>query len=312
MKKIPRSVRQLLAPVAAALLALNAGQAWSYSCNVSATSTGVVVDSSTANPDTNGTVTLNCTRNSAESTSLSYRIKADNGLYYSAQRRANRSGSTDYMEYILQRGTTVGGGAACANTTNWLAPATGNSNVITGTLNFGSALSASATWGYCIRVPALGGFTIGGFINTGYFAKPAGIYTDTVQITAQYPGTDGSPTTAPAALTYTIGLKGQCVFNSFPTSINFNYTSFSTTPQVSSNSFNLLCSSGEPWTAAVSPASGTGLGLNYTLSLGTTSGSGTGNVQAITLTGTMPAGQSGTCMTGSCSTSNAHTVTITY
>lgn len=294
----------LLPRLAAGLLALCAGSAWSYSCNMSAGGTGVLLDGSGANQDSNGTVTLNCTRSSAEATTLTYRIKADNGLNYSGQRRARRGTSTNYMAYWLQRGTAVGGSAACANSTNWLEPATGTANVITGTLNFGTSLSASAVWGYCVRLPSVS------FIN--YLFATAGIYTDTVNIYAQYPGVDGGALTPEVPLNYTIGVKEQCVFNSFPTSINFNYTSFSPTAQTDTETFNLRCSDDLPWTVAVSPTTGTALGLSYTMGIAPASGTGTGANQPITLTGTMPAGQTGTCALGSCAAKVVHTVTITY
>jgi spore coat protein U-like protein len=295
----------LLARIAAGLLVLCTGSAWSYSCNVSVTGTGVLLDTYGANQDSNGTVTLNCTRSNAEATTLTYRIKADNGLNYSGQRRARRGTSGNYLGYWLQRGTAVGGSAACANATNWLEPATGNTNVITGTLNFGSSLSASAVWGYCVRLPSVDLFTY-------YLFTTAGSYTDTVNIYAQYPGVDGGALTPEVPLNYTVGVKEQCIFNSFPTRITFNYTSFSATAQTDTEQFNLRCSNSLPWTVAVSPTNATALGLNYTMGITPAAGTGNGANQPITLTGTMPAGQSGTCALGSCAATVVHTVTISY
>jgi hypothetical protein len=292
--------------IAACLLGLFASQAWAYSCNVTVNGTGVLIDTYNSQQDSSGTLTLNCTRGSAESANLSYRIKADNGLNASgAQRRARRAATTDYLNYFLTRGTAAGGAAACASATNWLEPATGNTNVITGTLAFGTALSASVVWGYCIRTPSIN-------ILTYFFGATAGVYTDNVNIYAQYPGVDGGALTPEVPLSYSIGVKEQCVFNSFPTSVNFNYTSFSATPQSDTEAFNLRCSNDLSWTAAVSPASGTALGLNYTLAVAPASGTGTGANQAITLTGTMPAGQTGTCGSASCTAKIVHTVTISY
>ncbi len=54
-------------------------------------------------------------------------------------------------------------------------------------------------------------------------------------------------------------------------------------------------------------------GLRYTITPSPASGSGNGNTgQAVTLTGSMQAGQAGTCTGPTCSGTQAHTVFITY
>jgi len=287
------------------LTALVAPPAWSaYSCNVTATSVGVIYTA--ANVDTNGTVTLTCTRGSGDANSLTYRIKAADGLNATAAapyRRARRGASANYLNYILLRGT-VGGAASCGNTSNWRAPANGNADVMRSTLNFGAALSASVTWGYCIRVRGTAG---------GNPAAPtAGVYTDSFNVFAQYPGTNAGVLTSTVAANYTVGVSNQCVLNTFPTAMVFNYTSFSATPQVLTRQFDLRCSNALPWSVAVSPASGTLLGLSYTLARSPVSGTGNGADQVITLTGTLPAGQAGTCASATCTASQPHVVTITY
>ncbi|MBX3656819.1 MAG: spore coat protein U domain-containing protein [Ramlibacter sp.] len=300
MKPPAVSPRLRLALLAPALLA--GAPAWAaYDCNVSVTSVGVLYTTSPVNQDANGTVTLTCTRASGDANSLTYRIKADNGLNPNGtQRRVRRGTSGNRLDYFLRRGTTVGGAASCGNNTNWSAPTSGNSQVIRDTLSFGTALTASVTWGYCIRVRG----------NQG--SPTAGSYTDTVQVFAQYPGTNAGALTSPASLNYTVGVSNQCVFSSFPTNMVFSYTSFSATPQVASQSFNLRCSNSLPWSLAVSPASTTLLGLGYTLGLSPASGTGTGADESITITGTLPAGQAGTCAAATCSGSQAHVITITY
>lgn len=271
-----------------------------YSCNVSVTSLGVIYSQS-GNVDANGTTTINCTRSSGDANSLSYRIKADNGLNASgSQLRVQSGASGNYINYSLARGSSVGGSANCSNSTNWDAPATGTSNVITGTLNFGANLSASAVWGYCVRVrPATP-------------APASGIYTDTVQVFGQYPNSNAGTLTASSPLNYSVSVGSQCLFGTIPSSLSFDYTSFSVTNQTASGNFNVLCSNTLPWTVSVTPANDTLLGLNYNLSLSPTSGTGTGLNQLITLTGTVPAGQSGSCNTAVCTASKVHTVTISY
>lgn len=263
--------------------------------------------------DTVGSVTITCTRIPAtDPPSITYRIKANNGSNFLANRRTRLDLTANYLTYFLRRGTAVGGAAACGNTSTWAAPATGTANVITGTLNFATgASSASATWGYCVRVR--------GSVAPNPAAPMAGIYVDNVSVTGQYPNSDAGVTTPAVPLTYTIGVNNQCVFNTFPTGMAFTYTSFGAT-QVQTRPFDLRCSNGLSWTVAVSPASSVVLGLNYNLTArlgaGTAAASingfGTGNDQVITLTGTIPAGQAGTCSGANCTGSQVHTVTISY
>jgi hypothetical protein len=294
--------------VLALLLCLSWLPAWAaFSCTMTTASVGVIYTA--ANVDTNGSVTITCTRDPAvDGASLTYRIKAADGTNAFATapfRRARLGATTNYLRYILRRGTAVGGAAACGNTTTWRAPATGTTNVITGTLNFTAGSSvASATWGYCIRVRGTAG---------GNPAAPtAGIYVDSFLVTAQYPNNDAGALSPSVPATYTVGVNNQCVFNTFPTGMSFNYTSFSATPQVQTRPFDLRCSNALPWSLAISPASNVLLGLNYSISASPASGMGTGADQVITLTGTIPAGQAGTCATSGCSASQAHVVTITY
>lgn len=285
------------------LMALFSPGAWAtYSCSQTTQSVGVLYTASGANFDANGTVILTCTRDVAtDANSLTYRIKADNGLNWSGTNRRARLGATaSRLTYFLRRGTVAGGGATCGNSSTWSAPLTGTTNVITGTLSFGAAATASVTWGFCARV-------IG---NQG--AVAAGLYTDTVQISAQYPSIDGSPTTPSDPMYYQIGVTSQCVFNLQPHPIVFNYTSFSPTPQVASQTFNVRCSNTLPWSVSISSPTGTLLGLNYSLAASPTSGTGTGSNQVVTVTGTIAAGQAGTCSTATCTGSNSHTILITY
>jgi hypothetical protein len=280
-----------------------------FSCNVSTTSVGVLYTN--ANVDTNGTVTLNCSRDPlTDPESLTYRIKAadgNNSFAAPPSRRVRLGATANVLRYILRRGT-LGGGATCGAPnvgTNWRAPATGTTNVIQGTLSFAIGASfASATWGYCVRVRGAAG---------GNPAAPtAGIYTDDFLVTAQYPNSDAGTLSPSVPATYTVGVNNQCVFNTFPTGMSFNYTSFSPTAQVQTRPFDLRCSNALPWSLAVSPASNVLVGLNYSIAASPASGTGTGADQVITLTGTIPAGQAGTCATAGCSATQAHVVTITY
>jgi hypothetical protein len=288
-----------------ALLFFSAPSWAAYSCNISTASVGVLYTA--ANVDTNGSVTLTCTRDALDLPSLTYRIKADDGAnaFATAPFRRTRLGATpNVLRYILRRGTVVGGAAACGNTTTWRAPATGIANVIQGTLAFGASLSTTVVWGYCIRIRGTAG---------GNPAAPAaGSYTDSFNVFAQYPNNDAGALSPLVPATYTVGVTNQCVFNTFPTSMAFNYTSFSATPQVQTRPFDLRCSNALPWSLAIAPASSVLLGLTYNITASPASGTGTGADQVITLTGTIPANQAGTCTGSSCTATQGHVVTITY
>ena len=283
------------------LLAAPAGPAIAaYSCNVSVTGVGVLYTTSPVNQDANGTVTLTCSRDTGDANTLSYRIKADDGLNASGTQRRVRLGATNKrLNYSLRRGTTVGGSASCGNSSNWAAPNGGN-KTIRGTLAFGTSLTASDTWGYCARVRGNQGNPTGGS------------YTDVVQVFAQYPDSNAGALTSSVALDYRVGVGNQCVFSTPPSAMQFDYTSFADSPQISMQTLDVRCNDSLPWSVTLSPPGGTLMGLNYTLDLTPDEGTGTGLDQPVLLTGTVPAGQSGTCATATCSASQSHAITITY
>lgn len=290
-------LRRLLRMLPAALFLVAGTAQAAYSCNVSATSVGVIYARGGANRvDVVGAVTLNCTRDLSDANVLSYQIGANNGNHYAGgSRRVRRGTSGDYLDYSLTRGAAVGGAATCADSSNW---DQGFSNSMVGTVNFGAGSAASATWGFCVRIRG----------NQGN--PTAGQYVDIVGLGAQYPMLTGATTTG--TFTYTVGARNQCVMNSFPTEMNFNYNSFQPAPQVTTQTFRIACSNNLPWSVALAPANGTLLGLNYTLSRAPASGTGNGAAQDIVITGTMPANQQGTCATATCSATQPHTLTVTY
>lgn len=283
------------------LLALSPLAHAAYSCTVTATSTGLIYQTPTPN-DVTGSATLTCTRSSGDANTLTYRLKASDGNNATGSqpfRRVRLSSSSNYLEYSLRRSGT------CNNNTNWRAPATGNTDVQNSTLSFGTALMASATLTYCIRVR----------VNAGNNpASPAaGVYSDTFNVFAQYPSSDAGTLSPSAPVLMTVGVNSQCVFNTYPGNLVFNYTAFSASAQTANTSFMLRCSSGLPWSISVSPNPAVLQGLRYTITPAPASGSGNGNTgQSVTLTGSMPAGQAGTCNGPACTATQAHTVTITY
>ncbi|MFM7331566.1 MAG: hypothetical protein ACKO1L_07875 [Brachymonas sp.] len=283
-----------------------------FNCNMTATSVSAIYTGNNVNA--NGSVTITCTRDPLnDPTTLTYRIKADDGSNPRTTapfRRAELGATETYLNYILRRGAVVGGTAVCGNLTDWRAPLTGFTDVIRGTLTFATgASSASATWGYCVRVRG----TTGGNPEL----PTAGIYNDSFLVTAQYPNSDAGAVSAPATAGYTVDVGAKCEFVMPPQNMNFNYTSFSPTAQTLKPIFFLRCSPGLGWSLAVSPPLAPLLGLNYNMSIGlnsnpdVSSGIGTGSDQIIRITGTIPANQAGTC-SSSCTATQPHTVTITF
>ncbi len=272
-----------------------------YSCTVTATSTGLLYQTPTPR-DVTGSATLTCTRSSGDANTLTYRLKATDGNSASGTspyRRVRLGSTSNYLFYSLRRSGT------CNNNTNWRAPSTGTTDVETGTLSFGSGLVASTTLTYCIRVRVDAG--------SNPASPAAGVYTDTFNVFAQYPNSNAGALSPSAPVVMTVGVSNQCVFNTYPGSLVFNYTAFSTTAQTASTSFLLRCSTGLTWGVLISPSVATLLGLRYQIAASPTIGSGNGNTgQAVTLTGTMQAGQAGTCATPSCVDSRSHTVFIVY
>jgi spore coat protein U-like protein len=296
----PRTWTLLLRFAIACLLLAGGSVHAAYSCSVAVTGTGVIYAQGGSNRiDSTGTLTITCNRDvAADGNTLTYRIGADNGLNFSADRRVRLGATANYLDYALTRGAAVGGAATCADNSNWVLVS--SANVMSGTISFGTAATASATWGFCLRVRG----------NQGNPA--AGTYTDTVNVTAQYPATAAGALTSPAQLNYNIGASNVCVQNSFPSNMAFSYQSFQAAVQTRTQTIGVACSSGLPWTVAIAPAGGTLLGLNYTLTPLPVSGTGTGLAQSIVITGSMAAGQQGVCSTATCSASQAHTVTISY
>jgi spore coat protein U-like protein len=293
------TLRRLMAASCAVL----SHSAWAaYSCSVTVTSPTVAYNGATnANTNATGSAVLTCTRATTDANSLTYRLKADNGANINGTTRRARLGATaNYLNYALTRSAT------CGNASNWYAPVTGTTNVITGTLGFGTATLASVTLPYCLRVRGS---------TTNALTPAAGAYTDTVNVSAQYPNSDTGALSPSVPLNYTANVSSACFFTSTPGNMTFNYTAFRTTALTATNNFNLRCTTALPWSVSVSPNVSTTAGLNYSLAVTTpATGAGTGNNanQNVILTGTMAAGQAGSCATATCTGTRAHTITITY
>lgn len=267
-------------------------------CTLTATSVNLTYTSA-ANANASGNITLNCTRALADPNSTTYWVSIDNGT--AGARRVFRHGggttATDRLNVSIFKNAT---------TTSWTATGTAR---VSGTLNFGTSLTASTVLTYDLRVAS------------GQTGKTAGIYDEI--FTASLQLTTAGAVVATTTFTPTVSIVTQCFVGQVasgntapgavsPSAINLNYTSFSASAQSASMGFTVDCTRGTPYSLALSPASGTLLGLAYTLGLSGASATGTGLAQPYTVTADVPAGQSGTCALATCTATQNTVLTITY
>ena len=290
----------ILCAVLFGLLASPQAQA-AYSCNLSSTSVQGIY-SSASNLDLSGTVTVSCTRALTDPNTYNYAITLDNGVSGTSRRLYRHGGSNTNASRINHSISRISFGG-----TNWST----STNAVTGTLNFGSGTSTTANRTYFLRVAS------------GQTGKTVGIYDDVLAFSLRQGSATGA-VIATSTITPTVSIQSACFVGTLgagnfaapgtvaPSTLTLNYTSFSSVPVSSSMAFTMDCTQGTPYTLSLSPASGTLLGLPYNLSLSSSSGTGSGFAQSVTVTGTIPAGQSGNCALASCSATQATTVTITY
>lgn len=286
MSRLPRV---LLSFIAATILGGAAQDAAAYSCWFSIPT--IVTSYDPANPSgtmSSGSFTLNCNRQANEPASMNYRMEMAGGTFPSGGMQRVQNNNRFYS-YNFYRSPSLAD--------PWGTGAQG----IAGTLNFGASLSASTTVSYFIIVPG------------GQPAQPACpnnqpiCYNDFVNIRL----TGGA--TANNVVTLSISVPTGCLLTTPPGNINLTYTSFQSTPASASTTFGLRCTPNVPYTLSLDANSGTMLSLNYTLAIGpSTAGTGTGAVQNYTVTGTMAAGQIGTCANTTCSGSQSRLLTVTY
>lgn len=298
------TVSYALRLAAAALLCTCVLQAKAaITCTLAATSVNLnYTNNQATNANASGTITLNCTRLSTDPTSTTYWVGIDFGSRTGTPRRVFRHGGGTTNANRLDVNIYKNG-----TTTDWTNTGGGRVN---GTLPFGAALNASATLTYDFRVPA---WQTGN--NAGIFDE---IFTANLQLTT------AGPVVATASFTPTVSIITQCFVGQVaagnpapgaisPSTLTLNYTSFALAPQTATMNFTVDCTRGTSYTLALSQTSGTLLGLNYTLGLSSAGATGDGLAQPYTVTGTIAAGQAGTCATSSCTaTQTGVTVTITY
>jgi spore coat protein U-like protein len=273
----------------AALLCAGSVQA-TINCSLSATNVYPIYSTSPPRKDVDavGAITLSCSRAAGDPATLYYSLSINNGL---ANRTAKWQTGTQILDYEVYSDSR--------HKNAWPSATPG----ITGSFNF-SGLTANFTRPYYFRVHKS---------NSG---QPAGLYDDTLTITAltntAFSMTTPPPSTWTTTLTPVISIVSECRISTAPGQLTLNYPSFSPASVTGSSSFAVSCTSGTPYTIALDATGGTALGTSYTLALSAASGTGNALPQTHTVTATMPANQSGICAMGTCNATQTRTVTITY
>ena len=126
--------------------------------------------------------------------------------------------------------------------------------------------------------------------------------------------------TATGQFDVTINLTSACKYTK-TSDVAFNYTSLQTgaQAQTTSGGFTVQCTNSLPYTLALDGGPGlttsyTAIGLNYDLTLSAGGATGNGLAQTYGVTGSIGAGQAGTCATSgsACVSTSARTLTISY
>lgn len=273
----------IFARLAAALALLACGAAHAaITCSVASPGATAAYDPASALTDvTQSFLTVTCTRGSAaDPSSVAWSVRANNGQNPGGgSNRASRAGG-GRINYDFYRE------ASCATRFQNLA-------TLTGTINFAATGTQSQQGNFWICIPA--GQNVA-----------AGTFTDRVTLTLAYGASTGV-----GFVDVTIVSPPTCSIPVAPGTVALSYTSLGAAA-TASTIFQVNCTATQAYTMALDATSGTLLGLNYTLALSSPGAVGTGGNQAHTITGTIPAGQAGTCAVGTCSATAVRTLTITY
>jgi spore coat protein U-like protein len=158
---------------------------------------------------------------------------------------------------------------------------------------------------------ATGNFYIVVAANQSSSGKPAGTYSDQIQLTLRRV----SPSLVldnTATFNISVITDNGCTIASAPQALSFTYESFQPSDASTSTSFSMICTSGLPFQLSLDAPGGTLLGLNYSLTLPITNSVGTGSNSNYPINGKISYGQSGQCGVASCQASQTRTLTVTY
>ncbi len=275
----------LLGPWARAALSCTTPQSTGFSTAYAAA--GVVPNVS------QGTVNFTCTR-SAATDATSMLLSADDGAHPAGggQNQA-QNGKKNNIFYEVYKDS------ACGSV--WTSKVQANFWLID-LLNVLGTQSVSVSYWGCI--------TLAGQLVS------VGTYLDTVGMQVldnknhPFPGC-----TCKGSFDISIASPATFEITAAPGDVAFSYTAFG--PVVyASTTFMTTGTLDLPYTMALDADSGVVTGLNYNLNIDSqaspVSARGSGAAQTHTINGSIPAGQAGTCTTGSCTSSRVHTLTITY
>jgi spore coat protein U-like protein len=294
-----RNIRQLF--IAAFVLLTNLGAHAAITCTISSSGfSSAYVPSTAAQNITQTSFTMTCQRNAGgDATTVSYGVRNDNGIHATGnQNRGQIGATTSRINYDLfaDSGCSVVWRNNAANDIVDTIP------VLTG---FTPASKTTNYWG-CIPGSQTG--------------LPAGTYTDTVTMTARLGIAGTGAILATNSFPVSIVTPSSCTISTAPGNVAFGTYTALGAAVLKSVSFAATCTSLLPYSMSLDATSGVVIGLNYTLALSTTSTGGTnplastgnGLAQTFFINGAMPAGQAGTCTSGSCPGTQARTLTITY
>ncbi len=264
------------------------------------------------NLDFSGLISFTCTRLTTDLLTQTVYIginigeNPDGSAATGTDREMTRQTGLQQINYSVFRNSTPSG-AWTSGTGRALG------NTATGGLQTAITFSAGATsqafsFPYYIRVLAA---------SWSAATAPAGIYDDLgLLATLRLNNSTGAIQGSPASFGVTMSKPSHCYFSVTPGNISMSYISLSTSPVTASSNYSINCTNSTTYTMALNSSNGVLVGLQYTLALSATgTRTGSGFQQNYTVNATIPAGQAGTCASGSCSATSAvgaHVVTITY
>ena len=284
-------MRQWILTCCTFLSMLGCGAVQAQTCTLTAanlTSTAAYNPFSAGNNDTQGGFSFSCTRppgNNGTNFPAVFWVGIDTGI--NGSRLASAGNFLNRSLYQNYTGCSVAWGGASGFTFN---------NALTGN---GDKDVGPLTGTYCFRIP-----------GSQTTAVPSPSYSDTVTISVR---ANNSAGLLLGQDTFNLGtsVNAACDFPLSPTLMTINYTSFGPAQPGTSN-FQLRCTNTTTYTMALDATSGTALGLNYSVAVSAPSGTGSGVAQPYTVDGSVAAGQSGTCNTTLCTTTQTRVLTITY
>ena len=289
------------------------GSAHALSCTVTATSVPLTkLYTSAANTNFTGIISVTCTKVVPPDANRPFiYVGVDQGAP-PAGRVMTRQNGAQTLNYTIARGSATGG--------TWTTGAgqsygNGTSGGVFYQMNANPATQLKS-FNYYFRVAA------------GQATAPAGIYDDQL-ITVTVRESDAAGLNTGTILQSTVfsattSILDDCYLSGVPFTLLLNYTSFSTTSATDTKSFQVSCTVGTsytlsldvapppPVTSFLGPAGG--LGLNYSLTLSSGGGPFTGSsaTQSYNVSGSIAAGQSGTCAGASCTATPAHTIYVGF